>query len=384
MPTFVGIASGTWHQQPFRAVQILTIHTLVHLCCSRISRRWINDAFTVEKAMDPWVGCTCGTMVSCHPNYVTKTLQPLIHQGWKKGRNAMILGPKSNFPNSWLTSTPLKLTYFATFERETPSPCRRLRPYWKRRNAGIRKEGVCQNTPFKRACCWQTFAIFTWWLSQNLHILKGLKGRRPVLLDTLLMTFGVLRSSLCPLLHAWQHLPKGSRGHQQVFWRIQKLFLQKELCYFSGEIVRKRWRFVFLLFVEDVVIFWSMQQTSNPLFIKFPSRLDGGEGVGKCEENCHGVHLKKDNSQMCVWQVIPKSKTFRSGSEKKPVLWPFSMWCGTDEIWGQTHWVPWKLTLTAERLARHGYAHDLRMSLVPLAASWLVISWFWDGGLSGF
>lgn len=28
--------------------------------------------------------------------------------------------------------------------------------------------------------------------------------------------------------------------------------------------------------------------------------LDGGEGVGKCEENCHRVHLKKDNSQMCV------------------------------------------------------------------------------------
>ena len=104
--------------------------------------------------------------------------------------------------------------------------------------------------------------------------------------------------------------------------------------------------------------------------------------VGKCEENCHRVHLKKDNSQMCVWQVMPKLKTFRSESEKNCVVTIFHVvW--TDELWGQTHWVPWKLTLTAERLARHGYAHDLRMSLVPLAASWLVIFWFWDGGLSG-
>ena len=34
---------------------------------------------------------------------------------------------------------------------------------------------------------------------------------------------------------------------------------------------------------------------------------------------------------------------------------------------GSTRWMPWKLAQTAERLARFGYAAELRGSVVPLA-----------------
>lgn len=202
----------------------------------------------------------------------------------------MILGPDLTSPTGWRQHLevdvfwphlnkklllPITILFFkfCLQRKKNFSTGRRLRPYWKRRNAGIRKEGVCQNTPFKRACCWQTFAIFTWWLSQNLHILKGLKGRRPVLLDTLLMTFGVLRSSLCALLRAWQHLRKGSRGHQQVsLGGFRNCFCKRSFAILSGEIVRKRWRFVFCCSLK----MWSFLKHGadiEPTLHKFPSRF---------------------------------------------------------------------------------------------------------------
>jgi len=173
MPTFVGIASGTWHQQPFRAVQITTIHTLVHLCCSRISRRWINDAFTVEK------------------------VEALLEAAQRKDSEGRCV-PEHTFQACMLLANLCDL-HVVTVPK---SP----------------------------------------------H-LEGLEGPQT-------STFG----------------------------------------YFADEI----WR-------------------AEEFFVSFAA--------------CMAASAKGEP-------------------------WPPT---------SQTHWVPWKLTLTAERLARHGYAHDLRMSLVPLA-----------------
>lgn len=49
MFTFVAIASDTWCHQPFRALQILATHVLIHLCHSRVSRQWVRDMLTLDK-----------------------------------------------------------------------------------------------------------------------------------------------------------------------------------------------------------------------------------------------------------------------------------------------------------------------------------------------
>lgn len=49
MSTFVAIASDTWCHQPFRALQILATHVLIHLCHSRVSRQWVRDMLTLDK-----------------------------------------------------------------------------------------------------------------------------------------------------------------------------------------------------------------------------------------------------------------------------------------------------------------------------------------------
>ena len=50
MSTFVAIASDTWCHQPFRALQILATYVLIHLCHSRVSRQWVRDMLTLDKA----------------------------------------------------------------------------------------------------------------------------------------------------------------------------------------------------------------------------------------------------------------------------------------------------------------------------------------------
>lgn len=45
---FAGLASGTWHYQALRAVQIQVTEILVHLCYGRVSRSWVSSALSVN------------------------------------------------------------------------------------------------------------------------------------------------------------------------------------------------------------------------------------------------------------------------------------------------------------------------------------------------
>lgn len=225
---------------------------------------------------NPWVGCTCGTMATMSSKLCFKKQFNLDSSGLKKIEMPWFLDPGLSSPTVGWRQHPWSWHILPHLNEKPPSPNHDLPQVEALLEAAQRRdsEGRCVPEHTFQACMLLANLC-------DLHVvtvpksphLEGLEGPQT-------STFGYFADDIWRAEEFFVSfaacMAASAKGEP---WPPTSLLEDSEIVFAKGDLLFLAER----LFEKDGVLFfvvrwrccnfWSMQQTSNPLFIKFPSRF---------------------------------------------------------------------------------------------------------------